>query len=300
MKARHLLSLTAYWAKSVLGFRLGPILGTVIVTDACNLACEHCAVANIRGTHYPFSAVCADMLALYREGVRAVFLSGGETLLWRDGDRDVNDLVKEAHRIGFRYVAVNTNGTIGLDLPEADLVMVSLDGGRESHDSIRGETFDRIMAAIDAATAPNICLYMAVNTRNVQDIQLVCALARRHEKIRSVSFNIHTPYPGTEHLSLTPEQRRRAACTVKRMMSEGYPVFNIPAGVDAWLDGNWPRPCRQCALMENGQRYVCGRCSEVDGLCAQCGYMFAVEFSLVFQPRLAAVWQMLRTYPRYA
>lgn len=41
----------------------------------------------------------------------------------------------------------------------------------------------------------------------------------------------------------------------------------------------WKRPCYQCVVSENNKRYICGRCVEVEGLCHECGYLFAVEFS---------------------
>jgi hypothetical protein len=51
-----------------------------------------------------------------------------------------------------------TNGTRGLDLPEADLILVSLDGTREDHDRIRGHTHDRVLASIVEAPSDNLCL----------------------------------------------------------------------------------------------------------------------------------------------
>ena len=46
------------------------------------------------------------------------------------------------------------------------LILLSLDGDRERHNIIRGDTYDRIMKNIDHATADNICFYMAVNQIN--------------------------------------------------------------------------------------------------------------------------------------
>ena len=40
---------------TVLLRRHDPIVGSLILTDRCNLACRHCVVANIRRADYPFA-----------------------------------------------------------------------------------------------------------------------------------------------------------------------------------------------------------------------------------------------------
>ena len=60
--------------------------------------------------------------------LRFLLLYGGEPFLWRDGEHRLRDVVAEARRMGFAMVAVVTNGTYGLDLAEADLIFVSVDG----------------------------------------------------------------------------------------------------------------------------------------------------------------------------
>ena len=58
---------------------------------------------------------------------------------------------------------VVTNGTYPLDLPEADLILLSLDGDKARHNEVRGDTYDKIMENISKATSDNICFYMAIN-----------------------------------------------------------------------------------------------------------------------------------------
>lgn len=54
------------------------------------------------------------------------------------------------------------NGTFKIDVPQADLILISLDGGKEKHNYIRGETYDNIISNVRNATASNICFYMAI------------------------------------------------------------------------------------------------------------------------------------------
>jgi MoaA/NifB/PqqE/SkfB family radical SAM enzyme len=295
---RAWLALAWFGATTVALRRHDPIVGSLIVTDRCNLACQHCAVANLRRTDYSFPSLCADLRGLRDQGVRILVLYGGEPMLWHDGARRLPDVIAEARRLGFVLVAVVTNGTRGLDLADADVVLVSLDGTREHHDQLRGRTYDRVLAAIEQAPADNLTLYMAVNAVNLGDIEHVCRLARDLPHVRGVAFNLHTPYPGTEHLALTAEQRRAACASIAAMIDAGYPVLDLRSALPAIADGSAPRPCPQCVIVEDGRQWTCGRCIEVPGLCAQCGFLFASELSMLFRGDPRVVRDALVTYSR--
>jgi MoaA/NifB/PqqE/SkfB family radical SAM enzyme len=300
VKTRHLARLAAFGLKTIL-FRLKkPILGTIIVTDYCNLNCRHCAVNNINRVMHSFSEIANEMRNFYDEGIRILFLSGGETMLWHDGEHDVHDLIAEGRRIGFYLINIVTNGTVTLDVPDADLVFLSLDGMRETNDEIRGQTYDTVMANLERSGDTNICLYTAINALNVDEIEALADLARDHPRISAISFNFHTPYRLTESLCLTAEQRECAVRRIGRLIDRRYPVFNLRSVLKLFLRNTWARPCHQCIVSEDRVRYVCGRCSEIPGLCEQCGYLFAAEFSAIFSGNLRAIVEMFRTYVRYA
>ena len=297
-KLRFWAGLGWFGLSTVLFRRRDPIVGSLIVTDRCNLHCRHCAVANLRKVDYPFSDLQRDLRRLYAEGVRILLLYGGEPLLWHDGTRTLRNVIAEARAVGFGWVGVVTNGTRGVDLPEADLVLVSLDGTREHHDTIRGRTWDRVVDGVRAATIPNICLYMAVNRTNVDDIEYVAELGGSLPTVRGVSYNLHTPYPGTEALSLTPDQRRDVCASIASLIKAGRPVVNLASALSRVADGSAPRPCPQCVIVEDGEEWTCGRCIEIPGLCEQCGFLFAAELSLLFRGDPAAVAEVSRRYPR--
>lgn len=166
MKLSSFLHFAGFGIKTVLFRKKEPILGTVIVTDKCNLKCKHCSVNNITAVVHPYEQIRREMQQLYDMGIRILFFCGGETFLWRDGERTLRDLVVEAKEMGFLIVNVVTNGTFPIDLPEADLILLSLDGDRERHNAVRGDTYDTIMENIKHATSDNICFYMAINQIN--------------------------------------------------------------------------------------------------------------------------------------
>lgn len=299
MKASTFLRFALFGAKTVLFHQQKPILGTVIVTDKCNLHCKHCSVNNLTGVIHPYAQLKEEMRRLYAMGVRILFFCGGETFLWRDGNRTLRDLVVEAKEMGFLIVNVVTNGTFPLDLPEADLILLSLDGDRERHNAIRGDTYDVILENIRNASAGNICLYMAINQINKDAIWEVCRTARETRNVRAVSFNFHTPYPDTEELALSREEKAACCRVISRMMEEGAPVFNLKRAFPYLIDNTFPTPCRQCVVMENGKLSVCGRCIDVPGLCERCGYFFVAEYTLLFRGNPGVILEMLRTYLRY-
>lgn len=299
MKTSALLRFGWFGLSTILFRRKDPILGTIILTDKCNLHCKHCSVNNLTAVVHPYEKIKGEMEALYQMGVRILFFCGGETFLWSDGDRTLRDLVREAKAMGFLIVNAVTNGTFPLNLPEADLILLSLDGDRLRHNEIRGDTYSLIMDNLDRAASDNICLYMAVNQINQGCIRDVCRVALGKRAVRAVSFNFHTPYPDTADLALSREEKAACCREIQTLMDEGYPIFNLRSAFPYLIDNTFPTPCRQCVVMEDGKLSVCGRCVDVPGLCEQCGYFFAAEYTLVFSGHWKVAFDMLRTYLKY-
>ncbi|MBO7421227.1 MAG: radical SAM protein [Spirochaetaceae bacterium] len=299
MKVSSFLQLATFGIKTVLFHKKDPILGTVIVTDKCNLSCKHCSVNNITGVIHPYTQIKSEMQQLYGMGVRILFFCGGETFMWQDGTKTIRDLVIEAKEMGFLIVNVVTNGTHPIDLPEADLILLSLDGDKERHNIIRGDTYDTIMNNIEHATSGNICFYMAVNQINKDAIESVCRKAHELKNVRAVSFNFHTPYPDTAELQLSKEEKQACCGTISRMMDEGMPIFNLKSAFPYLINNTFPTPCWQCVVIENGVLSTCGRCISVPGLCEKCGYFFVAEYTLLFRGNIKIILEMLRTYLKY-
>lgn len=299
MKASSFLYFARFGLRTILMRKKDPILGTIILTDKCNLHCKHCSVNNIAAVVYPYGQIREEMVQLYGMGVRILFFCGGETFLWSDSGKTLRDLVVEAKQMGFLIVNVVTNGTYPLELPEADLILLSLDGDRERHNAIRGDTYDLIFENIRQAPLDNICFYMAVNQINKAAIRDVCLAARDTEHVRAVSFNFHTPYPDTQELALSKEEKAACCQVISQMMDQGAPVFNLKSAFPALIQNSFPTPCHQCVVMENGRLSTCGRCIDVPGLCERCGYFFVAEYTLLFRGNVRVILEMLKTYLKY-
>lgn len=299
IKVSSFIYLAGYGIKTILFGVKKPIIGTVILTDRCNLSCKHCSVNNISSIIYPYKQIKLEMEQLYGMGVRILFFCGGETFLWQDGDKSLRDLVVEAKRMGFLIVNTVTNGTFPIDLPEADLILISIDGNKEKHNEIRSNTYDTIMNNIDKASSDNICFYMAVNQINKETIKDVCYTAKLNKNVRAVSFNFHTPYPTTTELQLSKDEKKQCCDVITQMMDEDVPIFNLKNAFPYIIDNNFPTPCYQCVVIENGKISTCGRCIDVPNLCEKCGYFFVAEYTLLFQGNLKIMKEMLNTYLKY-
>ncbi|WP_455258288.1 radical SAM protein [Peptoniphilus asaccharolyticus] len=299
MKLSSFLYFANFGLKTIIFKKRKPILATVIITDKCNLSCKHCSVNNITSVIHPYSQIKNEMQTLYNMGVRILFFCGGETFLWKDSGKSLRDLVIEAKEMGFLIVNVVTNGTYPINLPEADLILMSLDGDREIHNIIRGDTYDLILENIKQSPFNNICLYMAINKINKDTVSHVCNVANENENIRAVSFNFHTPYPDTEYLKLLKDEKSKIAQVISDEIDSGKPIFNLKAALPYLVENSFPTPCHQCLVIENGKISTCGRCIDVPGLCENCGYFFVAEYTLLFSGNIKIIFEMLKTYLKY-
>ena len=81
MKLSSFFHFAAFGVQTILLRKKSPILGTVILTDKCNLHCKHCSVNNITAIVHPYEQIRREMHQLYDMGVRILFFCGGETFL---------------------------------------------------------------------------------------------------------------------------------------------------------------------------------------------------------------------------
>ena len=76
MKFSSFMPLARFGVRTVLFRKKDPILGTVIVTDKCNLKCKHCSVNNITAVIHPYARIKGEMQQLFDMGIRILFFCG--------------------------------------------------------------------------------------------------------------------------------------------------------------------------------------------------------------------------------
>jgi MoaA/NifB/PqqE/SkfB family radical SAM enzyme len=284
VRAAERIGRAGYLARYMLGSVLGrkrALLGGIKLTHRCNLNCLHCPFWRREAGSLTFPQVISALRALHGLGVRIVILEGGEPFLWRDGGHDLRDVVAEAQKLFFS-VGVTTNGTFPIET-DADIVWVSVDGLQETHDRIRGETFERIMAHLEASTHPRIYAHVTINALNWREVpELVRFLAPR---VRGVTVQFHYPYREVDRdLFLPFPDRRRVLDALIALKRQGLAVADSYACLEALKENRWRcRPWMIASVDPDGRVthgcYVRGR-GEVS--CERCGFSAHAEISLAY------------------
>ena len=76
MKFSSFIHFARFGMQTILFRKKEPILGTIIVTDKCNLQCKHCSVNNITGVIHPYAQIRNEMQQLYDMGYGFCFSVG--------------------------------------------------------------------------------------------------------------------------------------------------------------------------------------------------------------------------------
>jgi MoaA/NifB/PqqE/SkfB family radical SAM enzyme len=287
-----------YGLRYVLDYRLmgrtRPLIRGLVLTNRCNLRCRHCTITSRGPMDLSYAQVTAAIDAFYEQGGRCLYLEGGEPFLWHDGRYGLDDIVDYAHGLGYLTVVIYTNGTLPLDT-SADTVFVSVDGLQETHDALRGKSFDRIMENIRGSTHPSLYINYTINVENKDQIEAFCEQIDRLDRIRATFFYFHTPYYGYDELYIEPGERRRIV-TALLELGKRYRILNSPAGLRSALRDDWKRPLGVCSVYEDGVVYPCCRHSGDPDLCQQCGYLSYAEIDQTLKLKPTAILNALKYF----
>jgi Fe-coproporphyrin III synthase len=271
-----------------------PLIRGLVLTNRCNLRCRHCRVVERGPQDLIFDEVIAAIRTFHREGGRCLYLEGGEPFIWRDRQHGLNDVVDYAHGLGFLTVVIYTNGTFPIRT-SADTVFVSVDGLQETHDALRGQSFDRIMGNIRGSAHSSLFINYTINSRNKDEIVAFCEYVHGIKQVRGVFFYFHTPYYGRDSLYVEPDQKR---CILHELLNyrKHYRILNSRAGLLAALRNDWKRPADVCSVYEKGAVYTCCRYSGDPDLCRNCGYLSYAEIDQVLKMKPSAVSSALKYF----
>ena len=288
-----------WWILSKLGRKV-PLVNTMGILTNCNLRCRHCSIAqnldkdpgsNVR---LSYEEIVDDLTYRYGQGARIAYFEGGETTLWKDGNKDLGDLIDAAHRIGYYNVGYTTNGTTGRIFTNSDVISVSLDGTREIHDYVRGEgVFDRLMDTLenldfDGAVYAN----MVLQEGNLHVIRDVAQLVKDNRTLSGIVFNFLTPPPYDN--SPTHDQRVAAVEEIRQLKKEGFPILNSKKGLELLTIDDWSEKCPRymsAFILPNGEHRM-GCPSEGTESCKRCGYAAVREYYLVHRGSPSTILEM--------
>ncbi|MCL2339971.1 MAG: 12,18-didecarboxysiroheme deacetylase [Actinomycetia bacterium] len=219
-------------------------------TQTCNLKCVHC-YANSEAKNYEGEMTTAEAEAMIDDlaafGAPVLLFSGGEPTL----RPDLVELMRYAKSQG-RRVVLSTNGTLitpakAQAYAEVGLsyVGVSLDGGRQTHDSFRGMagSFDRALEGIRNAKAAGIKvgLRMTINKRNYQDIDEIFSIMDSEQINRACFYHLVYTGRGSELMNedLDHQQTRTLVRRIMDLTKERFAAGFKPEilTVDNHADG---------------------------------------------------------------
>jgi len=269
-----------------------PLIYGIAVTDRCNLSCRGCHVSNTGRPDLTWEQLVDAMQNAWNRGFRELYFSGGEPMLWRDGEHTLENAILEAKRIGFFHVHVYTNGTLGLDIP-ADLVWVSMDGLPGTFERRRGDHFKQVERAVRQGQCPKVAVIYVIDSHTADGIEPFLLWVRETKfPVTGVMFYFHTPYYGRDGLFLITEQRAPIIDRLLGCIRAGLPVINSRAGLLALKSGDWPRRLPVAHVLDVDGEYVCCRAS--DDVCMDCGYAACTEITEFQRLRPSALLGMLK------
>jgi MoaA/NifB/PqqE/SkfB family radical SAM enzyme len=270
------------------------LIGGIAITDDCNLNCVHCWDKSRLKGHSPFGEVRRGLEILHSAGARLLYIQGGEPFSWSDGSRTLGDVVDTAREVGFFHIVVCTNGTYALET-NPDSFSVSLEGRREAHERIRPGSFDRIMTNVEASSHPGIFVNTTFCRENVGELEPLASMVASSRSLRGLLINFHIPYPGVEHLALTPRERETIALKAVSLKRDGYPILNSFSGLRALARNDWKRPLDASIITDCDRLYSCCRARGQDSICRECGYAVWAELSRILDWDFIAAFENLRT-----
>jgi MoaA/NifB/PqqE/SkfB family radical SAM enzyme len=279
------------WRFAVLR-RPEPLVYGIVLTDRCNLSCRGCRVSNTGRQDMGWDRLGSILRSAWKRGFRDLYFSGGEPLLWGDGEHALSDAVAEARRTGFFHVHVYTNGTFGLDTG-ADLVWVSMDGLPDTFVGRRGRHFEEVERAIREKGRTKKAVIYVIDRNTEGGVEAFLRWVRDTKlPVVGVMFYFHTPYYGRDELFLTAEERAPVIDRLLACIREGLPVLNSRAGLLALRSGNWPRRTPAAMVADVDGEYVC--CRAPGDVCKECGYAASTEITEFQRLRPSAVLGMMR------
>ena len=270
-----------------------PLLASFKLTYRCNLRCAPCPYhrrEDALRAHISWESATAALDALHRVGCRIVVFEGGEPLLWSDGTRTFIDLARYA-RNRFLCTAATTNGTLPLDVP-TDVLWVSLDGTKETHDRLRSGSFDRVWSNLEKASQVKLLVHFTMNRENWRDLATLLDELKQRPAVRGVTVQLFYPYgQGEEALALSPSERREAIQNVIKLKKRGYPIINSKQSLEKMISNGWK--CHDGLLVnvdpDGSITRGCYVRSRGEVRCGDCGFTPVAELSGAFDWMLGSI-----------
>ncbi|MBU7038611.1 MAG: radical SAM protein [Theionarchaea archaeon] len=170
MVVRSLLYFSQYFNKLLGVIPIHPYAAKIKITENCNGHCITCNTWKTKHTNELSTEELQNIMNQMRDvGIRVIKFTGGEPLLREDATL----LIKEARNLGFKEVAIQTNGLLLCNRAEELVksgitdISISVDGIGKTNNIIRGipYAYDASLLGIKAITLLAKTLKKKINVR---------------------------------------------------------------------------------------------------------------------------------------
>jgi len=287
-----------YFLKHNLNSRLfairQPLLASFKITYRCTLKCRSCPFWKMEPLSISYHRAIEIMDEFHRKGVRLLIFEGGEPLLWRDENYRLDDLVRYARQKFYR-VGITTNGTLPIET-SADVVWVSIDGLKETHDQNRGQCFDKIMANIEASSHPQLLAHITISKLNFREIPALIEFLTG--KVKGITIQFYYPFPNADDLWLPAPERSKVLDQLIGFKKQGYPIFDSIATLEALKQNTWK--CHDWLIANaepDGRMNIgCYLKDRAEISCEKCGFAAHTEIAKAYDWNWGAILAGQRTF----
>lgn len=271
-----------------------PYLFGLVITDKCNLNCFYCESKNSGRFHFSFDKAVTTLRDAYARGHRSLYFAGGEPMIWEDSGHHLDELVDFARDLGFFDVFIFTNGTVPLAIKHCNYI-VTVDGPKEIHNSIRNNSYDLVMKNVANAVTDAVFASITFSKANFQYLRQFVTEVSGTKLFRGISFNLLTHWPEIlEKHGLSREEKKQLLDTIWDFKKKGYPIVLSRASYKALRNNTWKRPIPQIELGTRDRIFTCCRDINNPSVCENCGYANCVEVSQILALKPSAMWQVVR------
>jgi len=271
-----------------------PLLAGFKITYRCNLKCRSCPFWKYKTDDISYETALKVMDKFYEHGVRLLIFEGGEPFLWRDGKYKFEHLIQYARQRFFR-TGITTNGTLPLK-SSADIIWVSIDGLKKTHELNRGICFDKIIANIDSSSHPNLLANITITRLNHHEIPELIKFLK--PKVKGITIQFYYPFPNSEDLSLTEEERINVLDELIELKRKGFPILDSTAALQALKRNTWR--CHDWLIANaepDGRINVgCYLKDRAEISCDKCGFAAHTEISMAYSWNWGAIMVGKKTF----
>jgi MoaA/NifB/PqqE/SkfB family radical SAM enzyme len=271
-----------------------PLLASFKITYRCSLKCRSCPFWKMDPLSISYHHAVEIMDEFHRKGVRLLIFEGGEPFLWRDGEYQLEDLVNYARQKFFR-VGITTNGTLPIE-SSADIIWVSIDGLKATHEKNRGVCFDRILANIKATTHSQILAHITINRLNHHEIPTLIEFLSG--KVKGITVQFYYPFPNADDLWLNEAERIKVLNQLIDLKKQGYRIFDSVSTLKGLKKNTWK--CHDWLIANaepDGKMNIgCYLKNRAEISCEKCGFAAHTEISKAYDCNFGAILVGQKTF----